>query len=61
MLGYNLEIPSRELADRAREEESVLLVPGAQFGMEHYLRIGFGYDGDALRKGLERLGRFLRA
>ncbi len=58
-LKYHLDIPSQELADRAREQGSVLVVPGIQFGMEHYLRIGFGYDGETLRKGLDRLGEFL--
>lgn len=59
-LRYDLDILSRKLADRAREEKSVLIVPGAQFGMEGHLRIGFGYDGGTLEEGLKRLGSLLR-
>jgi aspartate/methionine/tyrosine aminotransferase len=41
-------------------EQSVLVVPGEQFGMENDIRIGFGSDPDHLRKGLERMGETLR-
>jgi aspartate/methionine/tyrosine aminotransferase len=61
LLGYNFDTPSQELTDQLREKESLLMVPGAQFGMENYLRVGFGYDGEALQKGLERLSRFLQS
>jgi aspartate/methionine/tyrosine aminotransferase len=59
-LGYDLPIGSLELVDRIRAEQSVLVVPGEQFGMGNYLRIGFGSDVDLTVKGLERIGETLR-
>ncbi|TMK85904.1 MAG: aminotransferase class I/II-fold pyridoxal phosphate-dependent enzyme [Actinobacteria bacterium] len=59
-LGYDLPIESPALVERIRLEQSVLLVPGEQFGMGWQLRIGFGSDPDHLRKGLERVSETLR-
>jgi aspartate/methionine/tyrosine aminotransferase len=59
-LGYDLPIGSSDLVDRIRVEQSVLVVPGEQFGMEKYLRLGFGSEPDYLRKGLERISETLR-
>jgi aspartate/methionine/tyrosine aminotransferase len=49
---YDLPIGSTELVDRIREERSVLLVPGDQFGLERGLRFGTGYDIGSTLKGL---------
>lgn len=57
---YRLRIGSSDLVDRIRTEQSVLVVPGDQFGMGPYLRVGFGSDAEHLRKGLERMGETLR-
>jgi aspartate/methionine/tyrosine aminotransferase len=43
------------------ETESVVLAPGAAFGVEGYVRIGFGLPTPELREGLSRLERFLGA
>jgi aspartate/methionine/tyrosine aminotransferase len=59
-LAYDLPIASSDLVDRIRLEQSVLVVPGEQFGMGKYLRIGFGSDMDYTLKGLERVGETLR-
>jgi aspartate/methionine/tyrosine aminotransferase len=59
-LGYDLPIASSDLVDRIRLEQSVLIVPGEQFGMGKYLRVGFGSDMDYTLKGLERVGETLR-
>jgi aspartate/methionine/tyrosine aminotransferase len=59
-LGYDLPIGSTELVDRIRLEQSVLVVPGDQFGMGKYLRIGFGSDVEYTVKGLERIAETLR-
>lgn len=56
---YDLPIGSLELAERLRDEESVLIVPGIHFGMEGYVRIGFGNDRPTLDDGLARLSRFI--
>jgi aspartate/methionine/tyrosine aminotransferase len=52
---YHHSINSTELVTRLRVEKSVLLVPGDHFGMDGYLRIGFGEEADYLREGLNRL------
>ena len=59
-IGYRFPISSTALVDRLREEQSVLLVPGDQFGMGKYLRIGYGGDVEDAMKGMERVDRLLR-
>jgi aspartate/methionine/tyrosine aminotransferase len=46
---------STALVTRLRVDNSVLIVPGDHFGMDGYLRIGFGEDADYLRQGLARV------
>ncbi len=52
---YHRPINSTVLVNRLREEKSVLIVPGDHFGMDGYLRIGFGDEPDYLRSGLDRV------
>jgi aspartate/methionine/tyrosine aminotransferase len=52
---YAHAINSTDLATRLREDESVLVVPGDQFGMDSYLRIGVGERTDYVMAGLERV------
>ena len=52
---YDLPIDSTALATRLRDEESVLVVPGDQFGLDHHLRIGIGEHVHYVIGGLERL------
>jgi aspartate/methionine/tyrosine aminotransferase len=54
-LRYSLEINSTRLAQKLREEKSVLVVPGDHFGMDGYLRINYGAPADCLRTGLTRI------
>lgn len=58
---YGRAINSTALAHRVREEQSVLIVPGDHFGMDGYLRLGFGEPPDYTRTGLERLRAVLAA
>jgi aspartate/methionine/tyrosine aminotransferase len=58
---YHHPINSTDLVNRLREQKSVLIVPGDHFGMDGYLRIGFGDDVDYLRSGLNRLDELLTA
>ena len=58
---YNYAINSTELVTRLRDEKSVLIVPGDHFGMDGYLRLGFGERPDYLKQGLERLHQMLSA
>ena len=59
MLAYENDINSIELAERLRAEKSLLLVPGDHFGMDGWVRVGFGEDTDMLKRGLDRLDEFL--
>ena len=56
MVRYRAPIASLELAKRLRREDSLLVVPGAHFGVEGTMRIGFGPPEDELARALERLG-----
>ena len=56
LVRYRTPSPSLELAERLRVEHSLLVVPGAHFGVEGTMRIGFGLPEDELAHALERLG-----
>jgi hypothetical protein len=58
---YHDPINSTALVERLRIEKSVLLVPGDHFGMDGYLRIGFGCEMRLLRDGLDRVADLLRS
>ena len=53
---YDAPINSSELAEKLRAEKSVLVVPGDHFGMDHYLRLGFGPPEHELLEALEKMG-----
>jgi hypothetical protein len=50
---------TRDLVERIRIEQSVLLVPGEMFGLENGIRFGFGYDIEHTLKGLARVDDLL--
>jgi aspartate/methionine/tyrosine aminotransferase len=56
---YHHDINSTELANRLRIEQSVLVVPGDHFGMDRYIRFGFGERPDYLTAGLARVAALL--
>lgn len=56
---YDYTINSTVLVNRLREEKSVLVVPGDHFGMDGYLRLGFGEPPEYNRAGLDRLKELL--
>ncbi|HTK27937.1 MAG TPA: aminotransferase class I/II-fold pyridoxal phosphate-dependent enzyme [Vicinamibacterales bacterium] len=58
---YAHAINSTDLVNRLRTEQSVLIVPGDHFGMDHHLRIGFGDRVDYLTAGLARVRDLLAA
>ena len=58
-LGYNRLWNSDVLVEELRRRKDMLLVPGTQFGMDQFLRIGFAGDADKLKQGLERLSDLL--
>jgi aspartate/methionine/tyrosine aminotransferase len=58
---YTHPINSTELVTRLRVEKSLLIVPGDHFGMDNFLRLGFGPPIDYLREGLSRLQQVLES
>lgn len=52
---YGHRVNSTELVNRLRLEKSVLMVPGDHFGMDGYLRLGFGDPPDYINAGLGRV------
>jgi aspartate/methionine/tyrosine aminotransferase len=56
---YNYGVNSTELVIRLRETKSVLIVPGDHFGMDGYLRVGYGERPEYLRAGLTRVHEVL--
>jgi len=57
---YNMDINSRELANRLRMEKSVFIMDGDCFGMDHYFRLGFGAEKNYLLAGLNRIDEFMK-
>jgi aspartate/methionine/tyrosine aminotransferase len=60
-LRYEAPVGSTELAESLRVEDDVLVVPGDQFGVDGYLRIGFGIEPEPLRTALGRVAARVRA
>jgi aspartate/methionine/tyrosine aminotransferase len=56
---YDLPINSTRLIERLLFEKSVLIVPGDHFGMDGYLRIGYGPQPEYLRQGLDEMHNLL--
>ncbi|MGB2983665.1 MAG: aminotransferase class I/II-fold pyridoxal phosphate-dependent enzyme [Candidatus Bipolaricaulia bacterium] len=56
---YELDICSTELADWLRREQSVFILAGDCYGMDHYFRLGIGAEKEHLVEGLERIRRSL--
>ena len=56
LLKYDAAIPSLEIAERIRQNQSTLIVPGTHVGLEGYVRVWLGGQEDFLREGLHRIG-----
>jgi aspartate/methionine/tyrosine aminotransferase len=56
---YDLDINSTDLVERLLKEKSVLIVPGDHFGMDKFLRLGYGPPPAYLREGLEKVREIL--
>lgn len=52
---YRSKVNSSELAEKLRVEKDLLVVPGDHFGMDRYLRLGFGNPRDELMEALGRI------
>jgi len=58
---YRAGVNSSALAERLRLGHDVLVVPGDQFGMDHFIRFGFGPQQQDLEAGLARVAEALRS
>jgi len=58
-LRYAAPIPSLELVERIRTNQSTLIVPGIHLGLEGYLRIWLGGEEAYLEEGLRRVAEEL--
>ena len=58
---YRGRVNSSELAETLRVKHDVLIVPGDQFGMDGYIRLGFGSPVEELKEPLERIANAFRA
>lgn len=57
---YAMKSNSSALAEELRVRQDVLIVPGDQFGMDGYIRLGFGSPDHELRQALERVASIFR-
>jgi aspartate/methionine/tyrosine aminotransferase len=55
LMRYQSPIPSIQLCERIRLNQSVLIVPGAHLGLEGYVRVWLGGKPEFLREGLRRI------
>ena len=58
---YSWSINSTRLIERLRDEQSLLIVPGDQFGMDGFVRIGLGNEPADLKAGLQRMDGVLKS
>jgi aspartate/methionine/tyrosine aminotransferase len=56
---FDLPISSTKLVEKIRQEKSVLLVPGDQFGLRKGIRFGFGFDMERTMKALTLVDELL--
>ncbi|POX42759.1 aminotransferase [Streptomyces sp. Ru73] len=59
LIRYDTALGSYDLCTRLLEHTGVMFTPGAAFGIEHTVRIGFADDTENLRTGLRLFGEFL--
>jgi aspartate/methionine/tyrosine aminotransferase len=57
---YRSEVNSSVFAEKLRVEKDLLVVPGDHFGMDRYLRVGFGNPRAELLDGLGRIADAFR-
>ena len=59
-VGYDLDIPSRDLCAKLQEETGVMILPGETLEVEKYLRIGYGNNFEKLKKALNIFSDWMR-
>jgi len=61
LMKYAADAPSLTIADRVRQNQGTLIVPGVHVGIEGHLRIWLGGKEEFLSEGLRRIGKELTA
>jgi aspartate/methionine/tyrosine aminotransferase len=56
LVRYAADVPSIDLCERIRVEQSTLVVPGIHVGLEGYLRLWYGGRPEYVSEGLRRIG-----
>ncbi len=56
LVRYRPAVPSLDLCERIRVEQSTLVVPGSHVGLEGYLRLWYGGKPEYIAEGLRRIG-----
>jgi aspartate/methionine/tyrosine aminotransferase len=56
LVRYGADVPSLDICERIRVEQSTLVVPGSHVGLEGYLRIWYGGRQEYITEGLRRIG-----
>lgn len=56
---YDLDMPSYELCVKLMEEKGVMFTPGSCFEMGNSIRIGYAFDAELLKEGLQLFAQFL--
>jgi aspartate/methionine/tyrosine aminotransferase len=56
LVRYRADVPSLDLCERIRVEQSTLVVPGIHVGLEGYLRLWYGGRPEYIAEGLRRIG-----
>jgi aspartate/methionine/tyrosine aminotransferase len=57
---YLADANSTELCEQLIQDQSTYVVPGDHFGIDGYLRIGFGASEDILLEGLDRVAKVIQ-
>ncbi|MBC7996334.1 MAG: pyridoxal phosphate-dependent aminotransferase [Leptolyngbya sp.] len=52
---------SLSFCDALLEEQQVALIPGIAFGADDYIRLSYATDMDTIKRGMERLDKFVRS
>lgn len=58
---YKKDMPSYDLCLDLIDNKGLLFAPGSAFELEHCVRVGYAFDGENLKKGLEIFADYLKA
>ena len=61
LLHYDLDIPSYEFCTGMYHATGAFVTPGACFGEERCMRIGYACETDTLEAGLAAMGRYIES